>query len=304
MSDALSHALQDRGVSVGNTVALWLQNVPQFVVGVLASWKLGAVVVPINPMSRERELEFMLQDSGASALIVLDELYRNEAAEVVARSSIATVVTTSALDWGSGEHPLLRGLEKVPVRRETEDLLETIELHSGSRPTPHRVSSESLAFITYTSGTTGKPKGAMNTHGNVCFSTQVYRDWIHLDTSDVILGIAPLFHITGLIGHLTLSFLIPAPLVLSYRFDADTVLRSAQDEHATFTIGALTAFIALLDKMSRDQYDLSSLRKVYSGGQAVASKVLAEFEERTGIYIRVAYGLTETTSPSHLKTLA
>src|SRR5436309_3098708 len=81
-----------------------------------------------------------------------------------------------------------------------------------------------VAFLTYTSGTTGPPKGAMNTHGNVVFNAQTYRDWMSLGEDDVVLGVAPLFHITGLIGHIALSMLVPIPMVLFYRFDSGVAL--------------------------------------------------------------------------------
>ena len=106
---------------------------------------------------------------------------------------------------------------------------------AGQVPPPVDLGPDDVAFLTYTSGTTGVPKGAMNTHRNVVFTAQVYRDWVHAGRDGAIFGIAPLFHITGLIGHIAVSLLAPAPLVLAYRFEPQVVLdafaRAPADVH-------------------------------------------------------------------------
>jgi long-chain acyl-CoA synthetase len=111
--------------------------------------------------------------------------------------------------------------------------------------------------------------------------------------------VAPLFHITGLIAHLTVAFLVPMPIVLGYRFDPGTVLDLIERYRPTFTVGAITVFIALMNDPSFDGRDLSSLTKVYSGGAPIAPSVVERFEKEAGSYIHNIYGLTETTSPSH-----
>jgi len=112
--------------------------------------------------------------------------------------------------------------------------------------------------------------------------------------------VAPLFHITGLIGHIAVSLLAPATLVLAYRFHPDVVLDAIREHRPTFTIGAITVFIALLNTAGVSRADFASFRRFYSGGAPIAPSVLAQFERATGHYIHQAYGLTETTSPSHL----
>ena len=100
------------------------------------------------------------------------------------------------------------------------DLMEIVERNAGLGPPPVELTAEDVAFMVYTSGTTGAPKAAMNTHANVVFATSVYERWIGLSADDTILGLAPLFHVTGLVGHVTLAMLTGSPLVLFYRFDA------------------------------------------------------------------------------------
>jgi long-chain acyl-CoA synthetase len=180
-----------------------------------------------------------------------------------------------------------------------EDLLEVAEEHRGQRPDTPALGADDVAFLVYTSGTTGPPKGAMNTHRNVVFNAQVYRDWMRLGEDDVILGIAPLFHITGLIGHIALSFLLPAPLVLAYRFDPAVTLEQVAQKRATFTVASITVFIALMNAEGATGEELASLGTIYSGGAPIPPSTVEAFQAFSGHYIHNVYGLTETTSPSH-----
>ena len=139
----------------------------------------------------------------------------------------------------------------------------------------------------------------MNTHGNVVFNSQAYREWMPTEDGDVILGVAPLFHITGLIAHVTLGFLTGAPVVLFYRFDPDLTLELIERHHVTMTVASITVYIALMNAKTIGQRDLSSFRKTVSGGAPIAPSTVEAFQEKVGAYIRNIYGLTETTSPSH-----
>ena len=304
MSDALAVALLREGVAAGDRVAVYLQNVPQFMIGMLAIWKTGAIMVPINAMYREREVTSLLTDSGAVAIICLESLYRDVVAGLRDKTDVRFVITTSELDYqGSSDSRVFAGIgrERHPG---TLDFCELIEAHVSERPPPVDLTADSLAFLGYTSGTPGPAKGAMNTHGNVVFIAQVYRDWLDMTSDDVILGMAPLFHITGLMGHMALSMLLPAPLVLGYRFEPDLYLELIERYEITFTIGSITAFVAMLNGAAKDRRGaMASLAKVYTGGQSVPPAVLAAFEADTGHYIRIAYGLTETTSPTHFVPL-
>ena len=304
LSDALASGFRDVGVRRGDRVALYLQNVPQFLLAMLGTWKAGAIPVSVNPMNKARELEGLLNDSGSKVLVCLESLYSDIAAQVLASTRVQTVVTTSELDfvmrpqdWG------ILSSSKRGHPAGTVDLMDLIRSHWGERPPSVELGPDSVAFLTYTSGTTGPPKGAMNTHANVVFTAQAYRDWIELTPADVVFGLAPLFHITGLIGHVATALLVPAPLVLGYRFDAPTYLELIERYRATFTIGAITAFVALMNDPSCSARDLSSLVKVYSGGQPIPSATVEAFKKKIGPYIHSAYGLTETTSPSHFVPL-
>jgi long-chain acyl-CoA synthetase len=273
-SGAFAAALAQRGVARGDRVALYLQNVPEFVVAVVATWKLGAIAVSVNPMLKEREVRTLLDDCEPVALVTLESLWEEVARDAVAGTSVRVVVTEGHVD-------------------------ELAREHAGQAPPDPGLGPDDIAFLTYTSGTTGPPKGAMNTHGNVVFSSQTYRDWVGVGGDDVILGVAPLFHITGLIAHVGLSLLTGAPLVLDHRFDAARALELIERHRVTFTTGAITVFIALMDAPEAGERDTSSLRTIVSGGAPIAPATVEAFEERFGTYIHNIYGLTETTSPSH-----
>ena len=302
MSDALAVALQARGIEPGNRIAMYLQNVPQVIVTVLAAWKCGAVIVPCNPMLRERELKKILSGSGCRLLVCQEDLYADVAQAAIPSTAVAHVITTSPLEFLEPEAPLptvLSGMTRMPNPR-TSDLLTLAAEHAGQQPKPVDIDGDDVAFMVYTSGTTGDPKGAMNTHRNVVFATSVYRHWIGLAEADTILGLAPLFHVTGLIGHVTLAMLTGAPLALFYRFDASEACRLVERHKATFTVSAITAFIALLNSDAMKTRNLKSLTKVYTGGAPTPPGVLADWHERTGTRIQPMYGLTEATSPTHM----
>jgi long-chain acyl-CoA synthetase len=299
LSDALAVALIDRGIRPTDRIGLYMQNVPQFVVALLAAWKAGAIAVPVNPMCRERELSYQLDDSGAKALICLRSLYESVAKNVVGTSPVQYVITTSGLDFQSRDDSRIFA-DAEPERPEgTDDLAELLGHFRGSRPATHEPAGADVALLTYTSGTTGKPKAAMNTHQNLASNAEATRNWMELTRSDRILGIAPLFHVTGLVCHAAVSLLTPVALVLTFRFDPEVMLDAMREHQPTFTIGAITAFIALMNAPTFARDDFSSFTKIYSGGAPVSPATAEQFARATGHRVYNAYGLTESTAPTH-----
>jgi long-chain acyl-CoA synthetase len=277
LARALAAVWQEQGIGRGDRVAVQLQNVPAMVFVVLAAWRLGAVVVPVNPMYLERELEHVLSDSG-TVLLVCDD----SKAEIASRAAAGTAVRTVL----SVEH--------------VADLAAAAR---GKSPAGKPVGIDEPALITYTSGTTGPAKGAVATHANVASGAEVYRTQAGVGAGSVILASAPLCHITGMIGHLAVSLLAPCELILMGRFDADIAVELIESAQVTFTIAALTAYRALLTAAARTPRDFGSLRSLYSGGAPVAPAVAAEVERVFGVPLGNAYGLTETTSIAHLTPL-
>jgi long-chain acyl-CoA synthetase len=299
LTDAFGAALVDGGLQRGDRVAMYLQNVPQFVIGLVGTWKAGGVAVSVNPMNRGRELELLLNDSGASVLVCLQSLYRDVAASVVGGTDVRTAITTSELDFQTRDDPRAFPASERATPEGTVDLLELVERFRGQKPPPVEYGPDDIAFLTYTSGTTGPPKGAMNTHGNVVFNSQAYREWCGLSSNDVILGVAPLFHITGLIAHVTSALFLAAPLVLFHRFEPSLGIDVIKEHQPTFTVGSITVFIALMNAPNAESDALKSLGRIWSGGAPIPPSTVKQFSSAFGQYIHNIYGLTETTSPSH-----
>ncbi|MDR2991119.1 MAG: AMP-binding protein [Burkholderiaceae bacterium] len=310
-SDALASAWRERGCARGDRIALYLQNVPQFVIALAAAWKLGAIAVPINPMNRARELRLLLADSGARLLVCHETLYVDVVRPLLMQEAQAAVspamqpvrpavMTTSELEYQSRHDArLFAGVRRQRVEG-AEDLSTVIAAHAGHKPPPVQLGPDDVAMLVYTSGTTGVPKGAMNTHGNIAFNAQTYRDWIGLREGGPILGLAPLFHITGLIGHIAAAFICAAPLVLTWRFEPGVILDAIREHRVEFAIGAITAFIALMNHPDATRAHLASVQHICSGGAPIPPSVIDAFRARFGFYIHNAYGLTETNSPTHI----
>jgi len=299
-STALAAALKDRGVVRGDRVALYLQNIPQFLIGLYSIWKAGGIVVLCNPMFKQKELEYHLKDSGAKGLICLESLYDTVARGAVGNTPVQFVITTSELDFaGEGEQSPLLAPSKKQRFAETLDMVELLSKFDGTAVELPTLTPTDVGFLTYTSGTTGLPKGAMNTHANIVFNATFYRDWMQLGKGDVVIGVAPFFHITGLIAHIGVAALAGLPIIMFYRFDPAEMLRLTEKWHGTFTVASITVFIALMNSPDIKSRDTSSMKKLFSGGAPVSPSVVENFQAITGAYIHNIYGLTETTSPSH-----
>ena len=305
MSDAFACALIDLGVKKGDRVSLYLQNIPQFIIGQFGIWKSGGIIVPLNPMYREKELTYYFRDASVRVLVCMESLYGEMIRKVAKETGVEHVITTSELDFldlKSPLPPILKGVEKVKGL-ESLDFMKLIEKYQGKHPPEVKLFPQDVAYLTYTSGTTGPPKGAMNSHGNVAFNSEVYRHCWKLTPSDRMLGAAPFFHVTGMVGHIGTCIASGTPLILFYRFDPKTTFQMIEKWKATCTIAAITVFIALMNDPDIGKYDLSSFKKVYSGGAPVIPAVVERFEKLTGTYIHNVYGLTESTSPATLVPL-
>ena len=297
---ALAAAWADR-VGSGDRVAILNQNTPATVIGLLATWRLGATVMPMNPMLIRRELVHYLSDGEPAAVIVGVEQ--------------VTALHGSLTDWKSSPEVAvafpsdhLRGGDSPDVlKRISEDLvlpqgwsrLSTL-LEGEQTASKRKIAGHDVALMTYTSGTSGQPKAALNTHANVAYNAEVYRLWLHIGIDDVLFAAAPFSHVTGLVAHIAAGFAAGAPIVMCHRFDAGTALDLLERRGCTTTVAAITAYIALLEHPSFDPARLPRFRKLFSGGAPVAPTIVDRWEAATGVYIHNAYGLTETTSPSHL----
>ncbi|HQT72300.1 MAG TPA: AMP-binding protein [Acidiphilium sp.] len=303
LSDGLAGYLAAHGFGAGDRLAVYLQNVPQFVIAILGAWKAGGIAVAVNPMNRAREIGILFADCTPKAVVCHDTTCDETVGALEPGLRPQIVLTTSALAFQTrNDKRVFAGMQRVACAGAVD--FETAIAAGGALPPTPSYRPDDIAFLVYTSGTTGVPKGAMNTHGNVTFNAQTYRDWIGLGEGAPILGIAPLFHITGLIGHIAAAFITASPLILAYRFEPGVMLDAIEEHKAAFTIGAITAFIAMMNHPDAAPAKLASMTRIYSGGAPIPPSVVTAFRETFGHYIHNGYGLTETNSPTHVVPLS
>jgi long-chain acyl-CoA synthetase len=262
--------LQDRGVKPGDRVGIMLPNTPEFAVVYYGVLRAGAVVVPMNPLLKSREVGYYLGDSGARLMFV-GQGFAPEAQSGAKQAGADAIV----VDPGGFEEAL-----------------------AGTRPSGEVIErgDEDTAVILYTSGTTGQPKGAELTHANLTRNAEItVHDLIRLTTDDVIFGGLPLFHAFGQTCTLNTAVAVGACLTLLPRFDAGQALRILAEHQVTVFAGVPTMFSALLHRPDRDAYDVSRLRLCFSGGAAMPVEVMRNFEAAFGCIVLEGYGLSETS---------
>ncbi|GAA4491796.1 hypothetical protein GCM10023094_56580 [Rhodococcus olei] len=296
-SDALAAAFESLGTRRGDRVGVRLQNLPQSVLAFLALWKIGATPVVLNPMYRRDELLKLVDDSGAVGVVCAHDDVAAVAAAVEG-TGVRWVMGTSPTDYQTRNDPRVfpDGEAVSSSSASAGDLRELIERFRGSRPREIELTSEDIALLTYTSGTTGPPKGAMSTHGNVLAVTSSYATWVDLQAGDAVFAMAPLFHITGAVINATIALLHDVTLVLANRFHPEVALDAFVEHGVTFTIGSITAFNAIYQLPHANRHHFATMKALYSGGAPIAPAALERFEDRFGLYIHNVYGMTETSS--------
>ncbi|WP_259313674.1 AMP-binding protein [Capillimicrobium parvum] len=297
---ALAAALRgELGLRPGDRVAVMLQNIPQLPIAFRAVWLAGGIVTPVNPMNKRRELHHQLNDAGVRIAVCLESLYWT-VDDVRGETPLEHIVTCSELDYLDDQPAALDGHERIDCPGGLP-FIDLVERHAAAAHlTPVTPQPSDPALLTYTSGTTGLPKGAINTHANVAHNAELITRWFDLGAGDVTIALAPMFHITGIVCHLASSAYSGTPLLMLYRFEPGEMLRHIERWRATWSIGPLTAYIAMLNHPDFQSRDLSSLTKVAAGGAPVYPAVVEAWEAATGVYIHNAYGMTETSAPTHL----
>ncbi|TSD58385.1 class I adenylate-forming enzyme family protein [Aeromicrobium piscarium] len=295
IAEALASALAERGVERGSHVGVYLQNVPQYAFVLLALWKLGAAALILNPMYRGEELRRLIVDAEAVGLICEDDTI--EAARAAADgTTVGWVISTSPRDFQSRDDERVFGAAPGERAVADADLLALVEEHRGRRVPALALTADDIALLTYTSGTTGPPKGAMNSHGAVLQVAVSYARWTDLRPGDVVFAIAPLFHITGAVVNATMALVHDTLLVFIHRFRPEVALEAFIEHGVTTMVGSITAFNALSEVPGAGREHFASMRAVYSGGAPIPPATVRKFVDRFGVYIHNVYGMTETSS--------
>jgi long-chain acyl-CoA synthetase len=282
-ANKIANALADLGVERGDKVALMLPNTPHFPIAYYGVLKLGATAVPLNVLFKQNEILYHLEDSDAIALIVW-EGFLGEAAEAFRRSDICRTLIVvqapgvdlplpdGAVTFGSllGQHP------------HVFDTLQTMP--------------DDTAVILYTSGTTGRPKGAELTHANMFFNAMISAERvIRAQPDDIALCALPLFHSFGQTCVMNVSVYAGSTITMLPRFEPVKAMELIQRDKVTIFSGVPTMYFYLLNHPQAENFDLSSLRRCVSGGSSMPVEVMHAFNKKYNVTILEGYGLSETS---------
>jgi len=297
LSRQLAHYFQQNGLQKGDRVALYMQNIPQFVICCLALWKCGAIGVTVNPMNQKREVLLLLQDSGAEWIIMQTDLYHRVGHALAGNlDTPLKILLTDTRDFQSRNDSRVQPPVSPATAATHPDLRNIFHPESPSHVNTIDVQPDDIAMLVYTSGTTGTPKGAMVTHANLAIDAELWRRWVGFQDGEPIMGLAPLFHITGLSGHLAYAFAAGSPLILTLRFHPEVFIEAALEHKPAFIVGAITAYIAIMNTPHATPEHLASVTHAYTGGAPVPAALAAQFEKKFGLPLRNCYGLTESTA--------
>ncbi len=311
--DQFATALVRLGVKKGDRVAIILPNIPQYPIAHFAVLKIGAIIVPTNPLYVERELKYQINNSGAETAITLDFLYPR-VANIRSETALRHVIVTGVQHYLP---PLLKLL--YPLRAKKEGNWHKVDRGPGIHfyrdlmteefrvpPPAAEVSTNDIAMFLYTGGTTGVSKGAILTHRNLLSNVTQIREWFRECEigREVLLCALPFFHSYGLTTGLHMAIFLKSRMVLVPNpRDIKAVLSTIQKTKATMFSGVPTLYVAVNNFKDLAKYDLSSIKTCVSGGAPLPLSVSKEFESNTGGKLVEGYGLSETSPVTHVNPI-
>lgn len=293
---------QELGVGKGDRVLLYAQNSPQFVVAFYAILRIGAVVVPVNPMLVTNELTHYVEDSGARVAIAGQELYA-KISPLLDESELERVIVAVYSDYLEEETDLAVPDVVTAPREETTDggaVPWNEALGSGHEPQPVEVGAEDMALLPYTSGTTGQPKGCVHTHRTLQATLVGVGVWNTTTPAAVMLCVLPLFHVTGMQHSMNAPIYSGGTFVLMTRWDRELAAELIQRHGITHWTNISTMVVDFLANPKIGDYDLSSLVIVGGGGAPLPAAVGEKLNDLTGLRYQEGYGLSETISQTHV----
>jgi long-chain acyl-CoA synthetase len=306
LSSRFATALVSLGVKKGDRVAIFLPNMPQFVLAYFGILKAGGVVVPCSPLYKAKELEFQLRDSGASVLVAANDVVKGNdlfaSVEACRRNLDIKLVTASLTDYLPSAKRALAGFAGVKDVKREGVVGAFRDLVSKSQPLRRFADVDPLsdvAVLQYTGGTTGVAKGAMLSHASLYLNAAVLAAWFPLAKDDVALGVLPFFHIYGMTAAMNAPLYAGSSLVLLPRFEVEAVMEAIQKEKVTSFCGVPTMYIAVTHHPDVKKFSLTTVRGCISGGAALPTAVIKNFGELTGGTLVEGYGLSEASPVTH-----
>ncbi len=281
LSGRAAAGLREAGLSPGQVVALQLPNIPQFLIAYFGALKAGLVVLPLNPLLMAPELEYHLTDSAAAMLIGFQGLHA-EAAKACETTGVPLyLVSADASPLPEGTRPVTELISTAPLDEPGGDVVAR--------------GPDDTAVLVYTSGTTGKPKGAELTHFQLYMNCTVAGGLFGARNDDVVLAVLPFFHVFGLSSVINVFVRYGGCLSILPRFQPSAVLDAIEADRCT-VIGGVPTMLHALAQQDIAGRDLSALRVAVSGGASLPEDVMRTFEDKYGIEVLEGYGMTETAS--------
>jgi 4-coumarate--CoA ligase len=277
MIHSFAGGLAARGLGVGDTIALMAPNIPEFAVVFHGAAVAGVAVSTINPTYTAEEVRFQLNDSRARYLVTIG-LFADTAKEAVEGTGVEEIFTLGDPPEGMTSVLTLLGapIEQVPVD-----------------------TAEQIVVLPYSSGTTGLPKGVMLTHRNLVANLEQTGDVLQVEEGEIVLAVLPFFHIYGMQVLMNKFLSVGATIVTLPRFDLEQALTLIQERSITRFFVVPPIVLALAKHPLVDQYDLSSLRQVFSGAAPLSASLAAEAADRIDCEVVQGFGMTELSPVSH-----
>lgn len=273
--NSLGNRLKDLGIKKGDSVALMLPNIPEFVISYFAIQKIGAVAVTLNVMSTPYELRYLLENSDSKAFIT-------------------TAPSVKKFEDVKNDLPLCRHLIVIDAPDAPSSFKDTIEGGPFELEIPE-IEGDDPAVMIYTSGLTGKPLGAVLTHNNLSTQSLLLRDICDGSENDRGLCIIPLFHSFGAVANMLSAIKIGASMVMMERFTIESIFKTIERERVTYIAAVPRLFLAMLLYDGVENYDLSSLRLCITGGSTMPPDYIPIFKKTFGVKLLEGYGLTEAS---------
>ncbi|MFF5995274.1 fatty acid--CoA ligase family protein [Lysinibacillus sp. KU-BSD001] len=283
-------ALQDLGLEKGDHVGLLLGNTPHFLISLYATMRIGATAIPINPIYTADEISYIIQNGDVKVVVALDMLLPLVETGVKAFPQVQGYIICETTPNVGEKFAALSDEAKTKTKLFTHVLANTT-----TTVDPVAVKQEDTAVILYTSGTTGQPKGAMLTHGNLYSNARDVGEYLQMTGDDRIITTLPVFHVFALTVVVNAPLMKGATLLIAPRFSPAEIFELAETYKATVFAGVPTMFNFLYQFEEGDPKAFEHLRLAVSGGASLPVSLLHHFEEKFNVRVSEGYGLSEAS---------
>lgn len=276
--------LQQMGYKKGDHIALVVGNSPYYIIGLYGALRLGAVVIPINPLYTPSEMSYILKNGDVKGIITMDVLMEKFEAIADQLPNVEHYITCE-----SGKDI---SFEQSVLSAKMQSFSQMIEEGNMEFEAPLS-NDDDTAIILYTSGTTGKPKGAMLSHKNIFSNAKDVANYLTINSDDRVIAALPMFHVFCLTVSLNAPLMNGGTVLIMPKFSPQEVFRLAKEQKATVFAGVPTMYNYLLQSVADNEADLAGIRLCISGGAAMPVALLTEFEKAFQVKVSEGYGLSE-----------